>query len=507
MRTKNSIKNIISVVLFNVIIGILGFVKARVFVDGLNNDIYSLNQLFYQLFTYIAIADLGLCLVINKQLYKAISNNNRKEVNAIYSSAKVFFRVIGIIMLVMSFIVSFFVQYLTQANINPLYIQLVFIIFIFRNVVDYFFVAPRCVLEADQKLYKVNHWLKSIKIVETIIEIILVSLGIDYLVVLLPGIAITIIIDLIMNNKIYKEYPWLKDQKKYDKKHLSGTKHVIWQKLSGLLSVNTDIILISTFINPLNVIIYTSYNYVCQYLSDTLFIISSAITPSFANLLHKEKDEKKYSVFTEINILFFFIASFVMIMLCSFLTPLVSFWMGEEYISSSAVLLFFCIIAFQKIADRPLGMIINSCGLFKETQNACVIEAVLNLVLSLVLVKPLGILGVLIGTVVSKMLITTIQYPLYIMKNVFRKNAIRYLLNYFLVFVINLFFIFTLNKLIPSIDSVLSWGVYVFVFAAIVGILLFIVYYIIFKSFKLLTRRGIEYIKELINAKKRKKTS
>ena len=47
MRTKNSLKNIASVIIFNVIIGVLGFVKARVFVDGLNNDVYSLNQLFH----------------------------------------------------------------------------------------------------------------------------------------------------------------------------------------------------------------------------------------------------------------------------------------------------------------------------------------------------------------------------------------------------------------------------------------------------------------------------
>lgn len=507
MRTKNSIKNIISVVLFNIIIGILGFVKARVFVDGLNNDVYSLNQLFYQIFGYIAIADIGFGLIVNKQLYKAISNNDKKEVNNIYSSSKIFFRNIGFVMLGIAFIISFFVQYLTKADVHPLYIQLVFIIFIFRNVVDYFFIAPRCVLEADQKLYKINHLLKSIKIIETIVEIILVMMGVDYLIVLLPGIAITILMDMYMNHKVYKEYPWLEDKKKFNKKHIEGTSHVIWQKLSGLLSSNTDIILISTFINPLNVIIYTSYNYVCQYLSDTLYIVSSAITPSLANLIHKENEEKKFSVFSEINILFFFIGSFVLIMLYGFLTPLVNFWMGSEYTGGWIILLFFCIITFQKIAERPMGMIINSCGLFKETQVACVVEAIVNVIVSLILVKPLGILGVLIGTVVSRILVTTIQYPAYIMKKIFNRSALRYLLNYYLVLAINLAFVFALHHLVPSVDSVLSWFLYVVIFAVIVGTLLFVIYFIIFRSFRLLTNRGIDYIKTFINNKKGIKTT
>ena len=506
MRTKNSLKNIASVIIFNVIIGVLGFVKARVFVDGLNNDIYSLNQLFYQIFGYIAIADIGFGLIVNKQLYKAISNDDKKEVNNIYSSSKIFFRNIGLVMMGLAFIISFFVQYLTKADVSPWYIQLVFIIFIFRNVVDYFFIAPRCVLEADQKLYKINHLFKSIKILETIVEIILVMMGVDYLIVLLPGIAITILMDMYMNYKVYKEYPWLEDKKKFNKKHIEGTSHVIWQKLSGLLSSNTDIILISTFINPLNVIIYTSYNYVCQYLSDTIYIIANALTPSLANLLHKENEDKKYSVFTEINILFFFIGSFVMIMLYGFLTPLVSFWMGTEYASGWIILLFFCLIAFQKIADRPMGMIINSYGLFKETQVACIVEAILNLIISLILVKPLGILGVLVGTVVSKLLITTIQYPAYIMKNVFNKSALKYLLNYFIVLAINLLFVFVLHNVVPQVDSILSWFLYVILFAIIVAILLFIIYFISFRSFKLLVNRGIEYIKTFFNKRANKTT-
>lgn len=501
MRTKNSLKNILSVIFFNVIIGALGFLKARVFVDGLANDIYSLNQLFYQIFGYIAVADLGIGLIINKQLYKALSNNDEKEVNNVYSSSKVFFRNIGLIMLGIAFILSFFVQFLTKADVSPWYIQLVFIIFIFRNIVDYFFVAPRCVLEADQKLYKINYLFKSIKIIETIIEVVLVILGVDYLIVLLPGIVITILIDLYMNKKIYKEYPWLKDTKKFNKKHLKGTKHVIWQKLSGLLSTNTDIILVSSFINPLNVIIYTSYNYVCQYLSDTIFIIGTAITPSFANLLHKEKDDKKYSVFTEINIFFFFIGSFIMIMLYGFLTQLISFWMGQEYIAVNAVLLLFCLITFQKIADRPMGMIIQSYGLFKETQTACIVEALLNFGLSLILVKPFGILGVLLGTFLSKLFITTWQYPSYIMKNIFNKSVFRYLINYFVVLIINLIFIFVLNRIVPPIESVLSWFIYVLIFAGVTGIALLIIYFIMFKSFKLLVNRGVFYIKSIIDKK------
>jgi len=79
MRTKNSLKNIISVVIFNLVVGILGFIKVRVFVNGLSNDVYSLNQLFYQIFSYLTIADVGFGLVLNQKLYSAFAKMTKQQ--------------------------------------------------------------------------------------------------------------------------------------------------------------------------------------------------------------------------------------------------------------------------------------------------------------------------------------------------------------------------------------------------------------------------------------------
>ena len=495
MRTKNSLKNIVSVVIFNLIVGILGFIRVRVFVNGLSNDIYSLHQLFYQIFSYIAIADIGFGLILNQKLYRAFAKNDLEEVNKIYSTSKKFYNFIGTAMLIIALIISFFVQFLTKAEISPIYIQIVFIIFIIRNVIDYYFIAPRYVLEANQKLYKVNHLVRGIKILETIIEIILVLLGVNYLLILIPGIILTIIVDIYINKRIAKEYPWLHNDKTFDKKYLSGTKDVIYQKVAGLLNSNTDIILISTFINPISVIIYTSYTYITKFITDTIYTVSSAITPSYANVINKEEKEKGFSVFSELNIMFFFIASFVFIMLYGFLTSLITFWVGSEYIVNNCVLLLFCIIAFQMIADRAIIIIINSKGLFKETKVATILESIINLLLSLLLIHKLGIAGVLIGTIIAKLISSTILNSRYIYKNVFNNKPIKYYILYALIVSINILFVLAFNMLNLKIESIFIWILYVIAFSILIFIILFIIYALIFKSFKLLIKRGIEFIK------------
>lgn len=495
MRTKKTIINIITSVSITLIVGILGFIKIRVFVNGLSNDIYSLNQLFYQIFSYLAITDIGFSLLLNKQLYNAFAKNDKNEINKIYSTSKKFYNIIGIVIFSLALIISFFVHIFTKANLSNLYIQLIFIVFIIRNTIDYFFIAPRFVIEADQKSYKINMWTKSIRIFETIIEIILVLAGVDYLFILIPGIILTIMIDVLINKKVFKEYPWLKDNKIFNKNYLKGTKDMIWRKGADLLNSNTDIILVSTFINPISVIIYSSYNYITKFLADIIYLISSAITPSFANVIFKEKEAKMYMVFSEVYIFFLFIASFINVMLYAFLNSLIEFWIGKEYVVNNFTLFLFCFILFQLIVDKATTIIINSKGLFKETKKATILEALLNIIISFSLIYKCGITGVLLGTVISRLLTTFLFNATYIYKNIFKKNPLHYYTIYTMVVIINLLFIFGLNFINLQFASIFKWIIYVIVFAIVVFIILFIIYAALFRSFRTLIDRAIEFIK------------
>lgn len=498
MRTKNSFKNVITIVILNIIIGIMGFIKVRVFINAFSNDVYSLNQLFYQIFSYIVIADLGFGLLLNKKLYEAFAKNDKEEINNIYSTSCKFYKYLGIFMILIALIISFIVHYLTKANLSNFYIQIVFIIFIFRNVLDYFFVAPRLVMEADQKSYKINHLIKGIKILEIIVEIILASLGVDYLLILIPGILITLIIDLYINSKVFKEYSWLKNNHKFNKEYIKGTKDLIYLKLSGLMNSNTDIILISTFINPLYVIIYTSYSYITKFITDTVYIIATAITPSYANALLKESKEKSYYIFTELNTLFLFLASFCTIMLYTFLNYLVELWIGNTYLVNKFTLLLFCIITFQSIAMKAIMITINGLGLFKETKIATILETIINFLISIVLINKCGLIGVLIGTIVSYFITSFFQNGNYIYQNIFKRKSWNYFLNYISVVIVTIIFIVILNYIKFPINSVFSFIINVTLASLIVMGLLVAIFWIMFKSFRNTIKRCYKTIKQKI---------
>ena len=128
MRTKNSIKNMISVLIPYLIIGALGFVKAKVFVTSFDDDIYSLNQLFFQIIGYLSLAEAGFAVFIAQKYYKAFLEKNYDEVNDLFSTSVIYFKKVGYFVLTLSFCLMFFFPFLTKSPLNTIYILFVFIL-------------------------------------------------------------------------------------------------------------------------------------------------------------------------------------------------------------------------------------------------------------------------------------------------------------------------------------------------------------------------------------------
>ena len=77
-----------------------------------------------------------------------------------------------------------------------------------------------------------------------------------------------------------------------------------------------------------------------------------------------------------------------------------SFLDGEQYLSWALVVLF-TLTGLLQAVRLPGLTIICAAGHYRQTRGRAVFEAVINLSVSIVLVRPLGIVGVLIGTCAS----------------------------------------------------------------------------------------------------------
>ena len=271
---------------------------------------------------------------------------------------------------------------MTNNNLSLLYMQMVFILFLIKNVIDYLMFSPRFVLQADQKIYKVNLKINLCKIVETGGEIGLLSIGYSYITILVVGIIIRIIFNYLIIEKYLKNihgYIWFLMMKL----NIRGMRSVFIHKITGAVHNNTDIIIISAILAPIKVVIYSAYNTIIRFINDFIFMMSNAITASYGNVIYKENKKARYIIFEEINSLFLFLAMFFSITVYVLSNSFITLWIGSDKIMDTMSLVFMVIIMFYTIARKPLIIVRDAMDLFNETKNISIIESILNLILSL----------------------------------------------------------------------------------------------------------------------------
>ena len=119
----------------------------------------------------------------------------------------------------------------------------------------------------------------------------------------------------------------------------------------------------------------------------------------------------------------------------------------------------------------PYSSITLAAGHFKETRKGAWIEAITNIVVSVILVFKYGIIGVAIGTLVA-MLIRTVEFVYHTNKYILNRSAFESIKK-ILVIIIEVLLIVFLSKYLPKIKviSYLTW----IEFALLVGLLAVIV--------------------------------
>ena len=142
----------------------------------------------------------------------------------------------------------------------------------------------------------------------------------------------------------------------------------------------------------------------------------------------------------------------------------------------------------------------NVNGLFQETKKIAYLSAIANLVMSLVLIKPYGITGILLGTFLTHLIFDFFMTVNLVYPRVFNLSPMYY---YRLVFFRTLIMMligaisyFGWEMFLPvGVTSILGWFIASAILGMIVLILHIIIYYVLFKEFRMFVARAMRIIK------------
>lgn len=489
MRTKRAIINFITDALPQVIILLLGIVKIKLFINILGETKLGLYQLYNQIVAYLVLIEGGIGSALLFRLYKPTKEKDSNKINQIMSAAKRIFNIVGVLILFIGIILSFFVVFFVKdtGNVETSYIQFTFILYLISQAIYYFSIPERSLFDAEQKKYIPNIVFQAIALIKAILEIIIISLHLDLIVLLISLIICSLISNIIIIILCKKKHPSLDLKQKGDYSMLKDVKHLFVNTLASVLTNNIDIIIISKFIGLTHVVIYSTYNYFVEAIKQFIDKISGATFSGIGELLLEGK-ENSLKVFNEFNEMMFYLATILCVPFFFMINQFINIWYQSKIYTSFSLAILFTVILFYQIIRTPLKVFTLSSGKFKEIKIFVIIEIIINLSLSIILVGKLGITGVLLATIISLFTADFIPKPIIIFKKILENRPFRYYLICVLNFMFFVFELFWINTILFKQSVSLLWCFTNVLIIGIINLILTTGYFMATKQFDFIKR-------------------
>lgn len=433
MRIKNSIKNIVFGLGSQLILIILSFCSRSIFIYSLGAEYLGVHGLFSNILTMLSLANLGLGGVIGYSLYKPLEEHNVKKINAYMSFYKNAYNTVGIVIFILGISLIPFLEHFMNEVPNIPHLKFIYLLYLINTTISYFFVYKSSIIIADQKNYIVTRITCCFTAVLLIVQIIILLITKNYILYLLVAILFTIFQNMYVAFKANKSYPMIK--LKLKEKLEKSERRAIFKNLfamalynvSGVVYSGTDNIIISSFISLRMVGMFSNYVMILQAVKMLLNQIFHSLIASVGNLNVTESDEKKYNIFKVMFFMSFWLFGLCSIAILVLINPFIILWLGESMLFSNWNVVIISLDLFIGGLILAPSVFKNSSGLYWQGKFAPVICIIINLVLSIILVNYIGVAGVLIGTIVSRIFTYSWVEPYVAYKYIFKKPIKEYI--------------------------------------------------------------------------------
>ncbi len=399
---------------------LISFFLMPFLVGHLGDSSYGVWTLILSLTGYMGIFDLGIRTSVVKHLAEVYAKNDRDEFNRLASTSFFMYCAIGIVVVIIACIISTFFN--TFFKISPSQLTDAKLVILIVGV-DLAISFPSAVFGGILWGLQRHDIVSSIEafalICKTTLIVLFIQLG--HGIVALACISLCIKLIAQMVRFFFARYliPSLRIHAtlfKFQtlKKIVKYSFLVFLLTLAGQIIFSTDNIVIGLFISTSSITYYAIALRLIDYTRQSLRVMTSVLMPTASSLSANNDLEKiqkillrgtKYSLLLILPIGTFFVL---------FGQNLITLWMGSKYQSSTIILIILIIPYLISVSENVAGVILQGIGKLHFLTILTFSEALLNLILSIILIKPLGLVGVAVGTAIPFTISRGIIMPIYI---------------------------------------------------------------------------------------------
>lgn len=462
-RKRKLFFNTISSLIYQVTAIVCGFILPHFFLQYFGSAVNGLVSSITQFLGFISLADCGVGAVIQSSLYKPLADKDMDFVSKIVVSSERFFKKIAYLLLVYTAVLMIVYPWLTIESFDYIYtLVLIFVMAISTFVQYYLGMTYKLLLTADQ-LGFIQYTIHTVSLmVNTISCIILMKLGATIQTVKLVTSLIFVCQPVLLSVIAKRKYEL--------NHHITFTEEPIKQKWNGLaqhiatvILGNTDTVVLTILSTLENVSVYAVYHLVVNGVKQLVLSLTNGMQAMFGNMLAKGETKKLNQTFEIFEWLFHSVITFVFTITAILIVPFVQVYTAKISDANYIVPTFAYLLTLAQATycfRLPYNIMVLAAGHYKQTQWSAIIEAAINILLSVILVFKFGLVGVAIGTFVA-MAYRTVYLALYLSKDILYRNILCFV-KHILIDMLCVVLIFAAVKAIPDFYkmrsvSYISW--------------------------------------------------
>ncbi len=418
-RIQKAGKNIIFGYISNLVILLVNFIQKTVFIYVLGRTLSGVNGVYTDVLSVLSLTELGIGTALNYSLYKPVAERDIEKGKSYMRFYKKAYLTIAGVIAVLGLAISPFLKFILKnpGNLTVRELTLYYYLFLFNTVISYFVTYKYSLVNAEQKNYIQTNITTLTKLATATVQIAVLLLFRNFLFYLLAQSAVELLQKIFVTVYLNRMYPYLRDK---DVKKLTAqetqvvatkTKALICHKVGDVARLQTDKIIISSFVSVDTAAVVDNYVYIITYVGNFVNIIFDSVIAGFGNVVATESKEKQYLLFKVYRFFACWLFGFGAVGFFHLLTPFIgSVWLRDESWTLPGITVTLLVMDFYLKGGRTVLLNFKiASGLFEQDRFLPLIQGAVNLVVSVVLVMKIGVTGVYVGTLVSGILANLIR--------------------------------------------------------------------------------------------------
>lgn len=425
-RTKNSARNIVAGFVSRGVSVLMPFITRTVLISTLGMSYVGLNSLFASILGVLNLAELGVGTALVFSMYEPFERGDTEKICALLLLYKRCYRIIGCAVLGAGLVLLPFLRHLVHGDLpDGISLYALYGIHLANAVLGYFlFAYKQSLFIASQRNDVVSNVGAALAFASSALQITLLVTFQNFYLYALVLPAITIANNICISYLAKRKFPDIasrgivdKDTRASIKKNVMG---LMVQKLGVAMLTSVDGLIISAFLGVELLGIYNNYYLIVTSLIGFLSVIQVGMTASVGNSLVSKSIEENYWDFRKFNFISIWVITWWTACYVCLIQPFITLWLGSDALLPLTVAALLGAYFYSKTMSTMVVVYREASGLWKEGMFVPLIAAVVLALLNIAFIRPLGIAGPPLSTVICMFMVYLPFYSIVLFRHYFK---------------------------------------------------------------------------------------